>query len=81
MRCGVAALAYGSCLPGGSAGEVVGDTVTPGAADVTGAGACVAVAVVTVTHSARAQRDERASPRKPKVATLSRSANDVSLEV
>lgn len=41
----LAEAAYGSCLPGGSAGEVVGDTVTPGEAEVTGAGACVAVGV------------------------------------
>ncbi len=44
-------------------------------------GASEAVAVVTDTDSARAQREESASPLKPNVATLSRSLNEVSLEV
>ena len=44
-------------------------------------GASAAVAVVTETEWARAQREERASPRKPKVVTDSRSEKEASLEV
>lgn len=39
------------------------------------------VAVHTVTSSLKAQRDERASPRKPNVQTEVRSEKDASLEV
>ena len=44
-------------------------------------GACVAVAVVTVTPSERAHREERASPRKPNVRTEVRSEKESSLDV
>ena len=44
-------------------------------------GACVAVAVVTVTLSERAHREERASPRNPNVRTEVRSVKDASLDV
>ena len=44
-------------------------------------GACVAVAVVTVTLSERAHREERASPRKPNVRTEVRSENEASFDV
>lgn len=44
-------------------------------------GACVAVAVVTVTLSERAHREERASPRKPNVKTEVRSENEASFDV
>ena len=39
------------------------------------------MAVVTETESARAQREERASPRKPKVVTEWRSEKEASFEV
>ena len=45
------------------------------------AGASAAVAVVTETESERAHREDRASPRKPKVVTVSRSEKEASLEV
>ena len=44
-------------------------------------GACVTVAVVTVTLSERAHREERASPRKPNVRTEVRSENEASFDV
>ena len=44
-------------------------------------GDCVAVAVVTVTLSERAHREERASPRKPNVRTEVRSENEASFDV
>ena len=44
-------------------------------------GASSAVAVVTVTLSASAHSDDSASPRNPKVDTVSRSENDASLDV
>jgi len=44
-------------------------------------GACVAVAVVTVTLSESAHREERASPRKPNVRTEVRSVKEASFEV
>ena len=44
-------------------------------------GASAAVAVVTDTESERAHREDRASPRKPKVVTVSRSEKEASLEV
>lgn len=39
------------------------------------------VAVVTVTDSLSAHKEEIASPRKPKVETVVRSSNEDSLEV
>jgi hypothetical protein len=44
-------------------------------------GTSEAVAVVTVTDSLNAHREEIASPRKPKVDTVVRSSNEDSLEV
>jgi len=44
-------------------------------------GACAEVAVVTLTLSESAHREERASPRKPKVRTEVRSENETSFEV
>jgi len=44
-------------------------------------GACEVVAVVTLTLSERAHREERASPRKPNVRTEVRSEKEVSLDV
>ena len=39
------------------------------------------VAVMTETDSATAQREDRASPRKPKVRTVERSEKEPSLDV
>ena len=44
-------------------------------------GACFAVAVVMVTLSERAHREERACPRKPNVRTEVRSENEASFDV
>ena len=44
-------------------------------------GASEAVAVVTVTDSLRAHKEETASPLKPNVETVVRSSNEDSLEV
>lgn len=44
-------------------------------------GACVAVAVVTVTLSDSAHREERASPRKPNVRTEVISEKEASFDV
>lgn len=44
-------------------------------------GASEEVAVVTVKPSVKAQRDERASPRKPKVRTRDSSSKEESFEV
>jgi len=44
-------------------------------------GASLAVAVVRVTPSLRAHKEDNASPRKPKVKTVERSSKAASLEV